>query len=269
MWIRNIKSKVKAMATDWRSTSGITRVQQQIDSGDQTHFTPNNRRYWVFVGLFFLCYGVNFLWDVDADTSLQNADFSENAHVGTVEPPLGDPLYDGLSRKMDAFPDFGQMGKISKYLAMRPAILDSIPSCVPLFRENYVLSSPYGERYHPIHRITKGHFGVDLAATLGTPIYCTAAGTVTHVGDDPKGHGLYVIVSHAHGFATLYGHMGTVAVTIGEELPPHEYIGTVGTTGLSTGPHLHYETIKDDKRVDPMPSFNIKYRVYALLTQKE
>ncbi|MEM9647141.1 MAG: M23 family metallopeptidase [Bacteroidota bacterium] len=250
-----------------RNKYGLTGVQDQIDSGNIRHFTPYNTPYWVFIGLFFLCYGLTYFWGTDTivpdpDTGLVNSTFLQ-----TEQQPRMDVIYQGLCRKIDDVSEFGQFGQLMGFLAMRPSILDSIPSSVPLFRESFVFTSPYGNRTHPIHKTPKGHLGIDLAAERGTPLYCTAAGTVAHIGDDPKGHGLHIIVSHAHGFSTLYGHLETVAVSLGEQLPPHEFIGTVGSSGLSTGPHLHYETIKNGKRIDPLPSLNIKYRVYARLTQ--
>lgn len=256
------------MTTKWREKLGLTKVQGQIDSNDGTHFTPNHSPYWVFVGLFFVCYLLSIFWDAGEDTPLSILENNLPETIVNQNPSNSNVLYERLVNKLNYVSDFGQMTQLEDFLVMQPDILDSIPSSVPLFRESFVLSSPYGERHHPIHHVSKKHFGVDLAANLGTPIYSTAAGIVTHIGDDPKGHGIYVTISHAHGFSTLYGHMDTVAVTLGEQIPPHEYIGTVGRTGLTTGPHLHYETIKNGKRVDPVPSFSLKYWVYLHLTQK-
>ncbi|MEM8765615.1 MAG: M23 family metallopeptidase, partial [Bacteroidota bacterium] len=241
--------------------------QQQIDSRDTSHFTPNNGYYWAFIVLFFLCWGLHFFWADDAISTQAVADEPSNFSMKNTPLPKKDMLYKGIAQKLSQLTDFGQMERLLRFFAMRPSILDSVPSCVPVYKESFVLSSPYGQRFHPIHRLTQQHFGVDFAATTGTPIYCTAAGTVTHIGNDPNGYGIHVIITHAHGFVTLYGHMDQVAVTLGEKVPPHEYIGTVGNSGLSTGPHLHYETIKDGNRLDPAPSFNIKYEVYRRLGQ--
>ena len=174
-------------------------------------------------------------------------------------------MYQKLSDLLDDLENFEQLDRLRPFLPLRPEILDSVPSTVPLYREHYVLSSSYGNRHHPIHRVTKKHFGIDLAAEKDTPIYCTAAGRVALIENNPGGHGLHVIISHAHGFSTLYGHMESVAVTKGEALDAHDFIGTVGSTGISTGTHLHYEVIKDGQRVDPAPSFNIKYETYSNL----
>lgn len=182
-----------------------------------------------------------------------------------TEEPQEDLVYQKLHDLLYDLESFGQMNRLKPYLPLRPQVLDSVPSAVPLFRERYVLSSSYGNRHHPVHRVTKKHFGVDLAAEKGTPIYCTAAGRVAHIENNPSGHGLHVVISHAHGFSTLYGHMESVAVTKGEALDAHDFIGTVGSTGISTSPHLHYEVIKDGIRINPAPSFNLKYEVYSNL----
>lgn len=269
MWRGNLRSKFRSLSKNWRAGFGFERVQQQIDSKDTSHFTPNNGYYWAFIALFFLCWGLRFFW-ADDSISPQVPLERPSTHSPVIEHTFTDDrLYRGLALKLSEMTDFGQTEKLLRFLAMRPSILDSVPSCVPLYKESFVLSSPYGERFHPVHRLNRHHYGVDLAATTGTPIYCTAAGTVTHIGNDPQGYGLHVIVTHAHGFVTLYGHMDQVAVSLGEKVPPHEYIGMVGNSGLSTGPHLHYETIKDGNRLDPAPSFNIKYEVYSRLSQTD
>ncbi|PRX56241.1 M23 family metallopeptidase [Flagellimonas meridianipacifica] len=267
MWRRNLKSKFRFLSKNWRVNYGFDRVQQQIDSKDTSHFTPNNGYYWAFIALFFLCWGLRFFWTDDSFPPQGTMERPSTLSMENRQTLTGDVLFKGMALKLSEITDFGQMEKLLRFFAMRPFILDSVPSCVPLYKESFVVSSPYGQRFHPIHQITRHHFGVDFAATKGTPIYCTAAGTVTHIGNDPNGHGLHVMVTHGHGFVTLYGHMDQVAVTIGEKVPPHEYIGTVGNSGLSTGPHLHYETIKDGNRLDPAPSFNIKYDVYRRLSQ--
>nr|WP_292964222.1 M23 family metallopeptidase [Muricauda sp. UBA7809] len=256
--------KIKKSSIDWikgcaQKVGGIT------NSTDSGHFTPQNSSYWIFVGVFFLCIAANrFFYD-----NTQNSKDFGNLTRQIKEPMTGasseDLIYQRINELLHDLENFEQIDRLKPFLPLRPKILDSVPSTVPLFREHYVLSSSYGNRHHPIHRVTRKHFGVDLAAEKDTPIYCTAAGRVAHIENDPNGHGLHVIISHAYGFSTLYGHMESVAVELGEALDAHDFIGTVGNTGISTGPHLHYEVIKDGNRVNPGPSFNIKYEVYSNL----
>ena len=99
-----------------------------------------------------------------------------------------------------------------------------------------------------------GHFhsGLDLAAPLGTDVRAAAAGRV-RVHWNPVGYGLYVLVDHGHGLQTLYGHLSAVTVMDGDSVQGGQQVGRLGSTGLSTGPHLHFEVRHDGRPVDPLP----------------
>jgi murein DD-endopeptidase MepM/ murein hydrolase activator NlpD len=113
-------------------------------------------------------------------------------------------------------------------------------------------SSGYGLRADPIQHTTINHPGFDLAAPTGTQVTAAAAGTVTHAG--PAGtYGNLVTIRHANGFETRYAHLSAVSVHVGDELPAGAELGKVGTTGYSTGPHLHFEVRHDGAPVDPAP----------------
>lgn len=115
------------------------------------------------------------------------------------------------------------------------------------------LSSGYGSRLHPILGYTKMHTGTDFAAPSGTPIYAAGTGTVEKAG--PNGsYGNYVKIRHANGYQTAYAHMSRFASGIrsGAHVAQGQTIGYVGTTGRSTGPHLHYEIFVKNSRVNPM-----------------
>jgi murein DD-endopeptidase MepM/ murein hydrolase activator NlpD len=114
------------------------------------------------------------------------------------------------------------------------------------------LSSRYGMRYHPILRRRKLHTGDDIAAGYGSSIKAARGGTVLYSGWK-KGYGNTVIVDHGGGVTTLYGHASKVGVRAGQPVRAGEYIGNVGSTGYSTGPHLHFEVRKNGKPVDPTP----------------
>jgi len=98
-----------------------------------------------------------------------------------------------------------------------------------------------------------GHFhsGIDMAAPAGTPVHAAGGGSVT-VSWNPGGYGLYVVVEHGGGVATLYGHLESVSVVGGAAASAGAEIGRVGSTGLSTGPHLHFEVRRDGRPVDPL-----------------
>lgn len=111
-------------------------------------------------------------------------------------------------------------------------------------------TSEFGPRVHPVTGAHRDHLGLDIAAPTGTPITAAAAGTVTFAG--PRGgYGNVVIIDHGGGLETRYAHQHTIAVTAGQTVGARERIGTVGSTGLSTGPHLHFEVRRGGTAVDP------------------
>jgi murein DD-endopeptidase MepM/ murein hydrolase activator NlpD len=113
------------------------------------------------------------------------------------------------------------------------------------------LTSGFGERFHPILGYRRMHEGVDLAASAGTPIVAAADGRVVGAGWH-GGYGQEVQIAHAGGLQTIYGHMSRIAARAGELVRKGQVIGYVGSTGLSTGPHLHFEVMKNGRPVNPM-----------------
>jgi murein DD-endopeptidase MepM/ murein hydrolase activator NlpD len=114
------------------------------------------------------------------------------------------------------------------------------------------LSSRFGYRIDPFLRRPAFHAGIDFAATAGAPVYAAAAGVVASAGR-AGGYGRMVEIRHADGLSTRYGHLSSIAVEEGERVESGEIIGAVGSSGRSTGPHLHYETRRDGEAVDPAP----------------
>jgi murein DD-endopeptidase MepM/ murein hydrolase activator NlpD len=112
------------------------------------------------------------------------------------------------------------------------------------------LTSGFGERFHPILGYERFHDGLDLAAAAGTPIVAAADGRVVSAGWS-RGYGQAVEIAHADRVDTKYGHMSRIAAYPGEIVRRGEIIGYVGSTGLSTGPHLHFEVLKNGRPVDP------------------
>jgi len=119
-------------------------------------------------------------------------------------------------------------------------------------KSEYRLSSPFGYRTHPITGKKKLHAGMDMAAPKGTPIYAAETGVVT-VAQSWSGYGNCVIIDHGGGLWTLYGHMSKILVEKGQTVKRGEKIGLVGSTGQSTGNHLHFEVRKNSEPVDPAP----------------
>jgi len=113
------------------------------------------------------------------------------------------------------------------------------------------LSSSFGLRKHPILGYSRMHTGVDFAAPTGTPIFAAGDGVVNYAGRK-GGYGKYVRIRHNGEFSTAYAHLSRMHVRNGERVEQGEVIGRVGSTGMSTGPHLHYEIIRNGKKVNPM-----------------
>ena len=102
------------------------------------------------------------------------------------------------------------------------------------------MSSNFGVRKHPVRRMVRHHDGIDLAAPIGAPIRAIAQGQVMYA-DPHGGYGRYIVVKHADGYTSHYGHCDKVEVSPGQNVSAGEIIGTVGSSGVSTGPHLHFE----------------------------
>jgi len=131
-----------------------------------------------------------------------------------------------------------------------PVATVSIPSRMPL--DGASLTSSYGMRTHPVLGGRRNHKGVDLAAPTGTPIYATADGIVSKA-QRFSSYGLYVSIEHGAQLQTRFAHMSRIAVANGERVQKGDIIGYVGSTGRSTGPHLHYEVRIAGKAVNPIP----------------
>lgn len=116
----------------------------------------------------------------------------------------------------------------------------------------YSLTSPFGMRIHPVLGYEKMHNGIDMACTQGTPIYATRAGTVTTASYQASGAGYYVSINHLDGFASIYMHMTHYVVSAGQSVSQGQLIGYVGSTGMSTGPHLHFGISYAGTYVNPL-----------------
>lgn len=114
-----------------------------------------------------------------------------------------------------------------------------------------IVSGFTNARRHPLLHVVRPHLGVDIAAVRGTPVSAPAAGTVTYVGRR-FALGLVVEIAHAEGVSTRYAHLRSALVQVGEEVTRGATIATVGSSGLTTGPHLHYEVAVNGRQVDPM-----------------
>lgn len=129
----------------------------------------------------------------------------------------------------------------------------SVPSRMPV--DSPAFTSSFGMRTHPVLGGRRAHKGVDLAMPAGSPIYATADGVISRA-DWYSGYGLYVAIEHGGELQTRYGHMSRLNVEAGQQVRKGDIIGYVGSTGRSTGPHLHYEVRIAGEAVNPVPYLN-------------
>ena len=141
----------------------------------------------------------------------------------------------------------------------------AIPSDKPV-KTNVEFTSGFGVRSDPFEHGAAMHPGIDLAGAYGTPIYATADGTVLRAGWNSGGYGNLVEIDHGRGITTRYGHMSAILVSAGQHVTRGEQIGRMGSTGRSTGNHLHYEVRIDARPVNPIPF--MKSTDYVLAMQR-
>jgi murein DD-endopeptidase MepM/ murein hydrolase activator NlpD len=146
--------------------------------------------------------------------------------------------------------------EITAMVKNKEKLLRAIPAIKPVSNKNLKrVASGFGYRIDPLYKDSRLHAGLDFSAPTGTPIYATADGEVQIAGFNTDGYGNKVVINHGYGFQTLYAHMVRVIARVGQSIKRGEVIGYVGSTGKSTGPHLHYEVIKRGTKVDPVYYF--------------
>lgn len=138
--------------------------------------------------------------------------------------------------------------ELQQLLDQRNAIVEHLPTLIPAHGR---FSSDFGYRVHPISGHRKMHKGIDIAAKTGTPIYAAASGTV-HFSGVQGGYGKVVEIDHGFGYLSRYAHASRLLVKEGETIRRGQLIALVGSTGASTGAHLHFEVEVDSTHVDPM-----------------
>jgi murein DD-endopeptidase MepM/ murein hydrolase activator NlpD len=188
-------------------------------------------------------------------------DLEDEKHIAKVEGMEQNDLINSIVTSLNnmssrinaqkaSYKDLGVMVKDKeKLLAATPAIQPV--SNADLKR----IASGFGYRIDPVYKTVKLHPGLDFAAPAGTPIYATANGTVEFAGNRGDGYGNNVIINHGYGYKTLFGHMFKIKARSGQRVNRGEVIGWVGSTGKSTGPHCHYEVIKNGNKIDPIYFF--------------
>ena len=190
--------------------------------------------------------------EVDLDSAIASGDefdlVVEYKRAATGEVEAGRLLYAGLLRNGKPRKQLMRWGKDGRFFEASGVGEQREGLLMPVASRG--VSSSYGRRRHPILGYSRMHAGIDFRASYGSPIYAVTDGTVQFAGRH-GGHGNFVKLSHGGGLGTGYAHMSRIAVSSGERVRRGQVIGYVGSTGLSTGPHLHYEMYRNGATVNP------------------
>lgn len=202
------------------------------------------------------------------DHTLGQGGFSNGARA-LSEHPLDDARRREIQLRSAMKRLENQIDLLARYEQANRDIVRHTPSILPVPPDQFVLTSPFGNRVSPFTRATDFHKGLDLSAPTGTPIYASADGVVTYAGRFPISQsvawwrfGNVVTIKHADRFVTIYAHCDAVKVTAGQTVSQGDVIATVGNTGWSTNSHLHYEVRSDLEQ--PGTYAPIDPRIYIL-----
>ena len=287
-WEEDVKNELKKYGKEQYTDLALVIIQ--LESGGRSETIPdimqssesiglapntiNNPKRSIEVGIKYL----NSLIDkraqvgVDIQTMIHSynygagfMDYIKSKSKGTWSQELANSFSDMWKAKLgwSIYGDPSYVQKALKYLAING---DSVKFNVnfnleekqmawPVPNHNYI-SSYYGNRIHPINGGNSFHTGIDIPAPAGTPIIATADGVVSSVVNGTTGYGKYLIIDHGLGIQTLYAHNSKIMVTTGQTVKAGDTISLMGTTGASTGNHLHYEIRVNGQYIDPLSWLN-------------
>jgi murein DD-endopeptidase MepM/ murein hydrolase activator NlpD len=145
---------------------------------------------------------------------------------------------------------------VYKLARKKEKMLRSIPGIQPVkITDLKRISSYFGYRIDPIYKVKKFHSGIDFSAPEGAPVFATGDGVVKKVRHSRRGYGNTIEIDHGYGYKTFYAHLSKIMVRRGQKVKRGEVIGKVGNTGKSTAPHVHYEIIKNKRKINPVYYF--------------
>lgn len=156
------------------------------------------------------------------------------------------------------------LDEIERLAANKAELIEAIPSIQPIKNQDLTrMASGYGYRIDPFTKNRRFHYGMDFSAPKGTPIYATGNGVVNRADNRSSGFGKHIRIDHGFGYISIYAHLSKYNVRREQKVKRGDIIGYVGNTGRSMGPHLHYEIVKDKKKINPLNFY------YGNLSQKE
>lgn len=191
--------------------------------------------------------------------SMRNAGFGGSDRYSEFDSYDNAELMKSTSERLDKIAkrlyiqskSFDEVVKLAK---SKEQLISSIPAIMPINKKDltHAVTSGFGWRTHPIYKTQEFHPGMDFTAVQGTPIYATGDGVVERADNMAQGYGNHVVINHGFGYQTLYGHMSRIGCKLGQKVKRGQLIGYVGSTGLSTAPHVHYEVIKNGNKTNPI-----------------
>jgi murein DD-endopeptidase MepM/ murein hydrolase activator NlpD len=197
-------------------------------------------------------------------SSVRKAGFGGTNKYSHLENLNNSSLIIETTRKLDvlskeAYIQSKSYDEVLKMALNKEKMLASIPAIMPVANEDLKrTASGWGYRIHPIYKVRKMHYGMDFTAPVGTPVYSTGDGKVVETSGSNRsrvGFGLVVKVDHDYGYETVYAHLNSFTVKVGQEVKRGDIIGYVGNSGGSTAPHLHYEVHRNGSAVNPQHYF--------------
>ena len=238
---------LKRRAAEWEARMEV--LSNRLDLYDRTLTGIEQRDDQVYRSI----YGLGEIPDAVKNSGLGGVNrYAEVDRLGT-NSSLGWTVrrLDGLTKRAyiqgKALDEVGMLARTAGDML---ACVPSVPPVVPDHNEVY-LSSGFGYRTDPVFGGGEAHGGQDIAAAYGTPVYATGDGVVSMSEYNANGYGKQVVIDHGYGYQTRYAHLSVISVEVGSKIKRGEQIGNVGSTGKSTGPHLHYELVYRGTRVNP------------------
>lgn len=186
-----------------------------------------------------------------------SGNYQNNELINELSDKSSHKILNETSQKVEAlskqiYSQIKSYDEIVELLKTNETKLQNIPAIQPILNKDLTrIASGFGYRIDPIYHTRKMHTGMDFTAPIGTDIYATGNGTVTFAGWK-QGYGNTIIIDHGFGYETLYAHLKNIKVRERQKINRTDIIGTVGNTGKSTGPHLHYEVFFKGQHVDPL-----------------